>query len=141
VAPTPDRPDRIRTTDNHLVSTSLEAGHRFASVSGNRDAYRAAVNFGNGARLFEGQMRIHSIDGRDKLLAELQTRTLGAATAPYQLSTIRAEKNGPYRYDMRMSLNRYWNQLPALWAGERGVQAERLRQCHELTLRPGSPLE
>ncbi len=141
VTPTPDRPDEIRTPGKYLVSSSLETGYRFADVAGNRDAYRAAVNYGNGVRLFEGQVRIHSQDGRGKLLDELQFRTVGAATDPYQISTVRAEKNELYRYDMRMSLNRYWNQLPALWAGERGVQAERLWQNHDLTLFSGSPLE
>ncbi len=141
VTPTPDRPNELRTGDGYLMSSSFEAGYRFADVAGNQDMYRASVNYGNGLRLFEGQMRLHSADGQGKLLDEFQFRTVGAATDPYQFSTVQAEKNGLYRYDMRLSVNRYWNQLPALWSGERGVRAERLWQSHDVTILPGSALE
>lgn len=141
VTPTRDRPNELRSEGGYLLSSSFEAGYRFADVAGNRDMYRASVNYGNGLRLFEGQMRIHSEDGQGRFLDEFQFRTVGAATDPYQFSTVQAEKNGFYRYDMRLSVNRYWNQLPALWSGERGVQAERLWQSHDVTLRPGSAFE
>ncbi|MBI1358437.1 MAG: hypothetical protein GC160_29220 [Acidobacteria bacterium] len=141
VTPTPQRPDQIRTPGGYLVSSSVEAGYRFADVAGNRDVYRSAVNYGNGMRVFEAQMRVFREDGRGALLDELQFRSVGATSDPYQFSTVKAEKFGLYRYDMRLSVNRYWNQLPALWAGERGVQAERLWQTHDLTLRPGSRAE
>lgn len=141
VTPTPDRPDEIRSSGGYLVSSSFEAGYRFADVSGNRDVYRASVNYGNGLRLFEGQLRIHTEDGRGRWIDEFQFRTVGAAGDPYQFSTVQAEKNGVYRYDMRVSLNRYWNQLPLLWAGERGLRSERLWQNHDLTLFPGSAVE
>ena len=139
--PTPDRPDVMRAPGGYLVSSSVEAGYRFADPSGNHDVYRAAVNLSNGLRIFEAQTRVFSKDGRGPLLDELQFRMVGAASDPYQLSTVRAEKNGVYRYDMRWSLNRYFNQLPSLWAGERGVQAERQWQNHDLTLLPGSRVE
>jgi len=141
VTPMPDRPNELRTGDGYLMSSSFETGYRFADVAGNRDMYRASVNYGNGLRLFEGQMRIHSADGRGRFVDEFQFRTVGAATDPYQFSTVQAEKNGLYRYDMRLSVNRYWNQLPALWSGERGVQAERLWQSHDVTILPGSAFE
>ncbi len=141
IAPTPDRPDKLEEAGGYSISNSFETGYRFANVDGNRDAYRAAVNYGNGVRLFEGRLRIHSLDGRGKYFDEFSFHTMGAGTDPYQFHTLRAEKNGLYRYDMRFRVARYSNQLPALWQGERGLDTERRFQTHELTLLPGSPIE
>lgn len=141
VAPTPDRPDAPQSIAGYSISNSFETGYRFTDVSGNRDAYRAAVNYGSGLRLFEGRLRIHSEDGRGKYFDEFSFHTMGAAADPYQFHNVRAEKNALYRYDARVRLVRYDNQLPALWQGERGLETERLFQNHDLTLFPGSRFE
>ena len=141
VAPSPDKPGDLEKAGGYTVTNSYEVGYRFADVSGNRDVYRSAVNFGNGMRLLEGSLRVHSEDGRSRFLDEFTFHTLGAATDPYQFHTARAEKHGLYRYDMRTSLVRYANQLPMLWQGEHALDAERMFQTHDLTLRPGSRFE
>ncbi len=141
VAPTPDRPDEIATTSNYTVSNSFEAGYRFADVSGNRDVYRSAVNFGNGMRLFEGQLRLNSLDGKGRFLDEFAFHTTGQGQDPYQATTLRASKNGVYRYDMQFRIVNYFNRLPSLWQGEHGLNSERIFQTHELTLFPNRRFE
>jgi len=141
VSQTPDRPDSPQSAGGYTISNSFETGYRFADVSGNRDAYRAAINYGSGMRLFEGSLRMHSEDGKGKYFDEFSFHTMGAATDPYQFHNVHAEKNGLYRYDSRIRLVRYDNQLPALWQGERGMETERLFQNHDLTLFPGSRFE
>lgn len=141
VAPTPDAPGDLEKAGAYTITNSYEVGYRFADVSGNRDVYRSAVNYGNGMRLLEGSLRIHSEDGKARLLDEFTFHTLGAATDPYQHHSARAEKHGIYRYDMRTSLVRYANSLPSLWQGEHALDAERMFQSHDLTLLPGSRFE
>lgn len=139
--PTPDRPDEIATTPNYTVSNSFEAGYRFADVTGNRDVYRSSVNYGNGMRLFEGQLRVNSLEGKGSWFDEFSFHTLGQGQDPYQSTTLRAEKNAVYRYDMRFRIVNYFNRLPSLWQGEHGLNSERIFQNHELTLFPGRRVE
>ncbi len=141
VAPTPDRPDQLAEKGEYTVSNSFEVGYRFADVGGNRDVYRASVNYGNGIRLLEGQLRINSKGGKGTLVDDFSFRTSGAVTDPYQSHIVRAEKNGWYRYDMQYRVSRYYNRLPALWQGEHGLNTERTLQSHDFTLRPGSRFE
>ena len=141
VAPTPDRPDRVEEAAGFQITNSFEVGYRFADVSGNADVYRANVNYGNGMRLLEGQLRVNSLDGRGRFLDELSFNTSGAGTDPYQSHTLRAEKTAWYRYDLQVRLVRYANQLPSVWSGERGFDTERLFQTHDLTLFPGRRVE
>ncbi len=141
VTPTPDRPDEITKTQGYSVSNTFEAGYRLSDVSGNRDVYRSSVNFGNGIRLFEGQLRVNSLEGHGSLFDELSFHTMGQGQDPYQSSILRVEKNGFYRYDMQFRIVNYFNLLPSLWQGEHGVNSERIFQNHELTLFPGKKLE
>ncbi|MEZ5366215.1 MAG: hypothetical protein R2748_28730 [Bryobacterales bacterium] len=141
VAPSTETPGALEKAGGYTITNSYEVGYRFADVSGNRDVYRSAVNYGNGMRLLEGSLRVHSEDGKSRFLDEFSFHSLGAATDPYQSHTARAEKHGLYRYDMRTSLVRYFNALPSLWQGEHALDAERMFQTHELTLRPGSRFE
>jgi hypothetical protein len=141
VTPTPDRPDEIATKSNYTVSNSFEAGYRLADVAGNRDVYRSAVNYGNGMRLFEGQLRVNSLDGKGPLFDEFALHTMGQGQDPYQSTTLRIEKNAAYRYDMQFRIVNYFNRLPSLWQGEHGLNTERIFQTHELTLFPGRRFE
>ena len=83
VAPTPDRLDEIEKAGVYTVSNSFEAGYRFSDVSGNRDVYRSSVNFGNGMRLFEGQLRVNTQEGKGSLFDEFAFHTIGAGNDPY----------------------------------------------------------
>ena len=141
VAPTPDRPDDIEKAGVYTISNSFEAGYRFSDVSGNRDVYRSSVNFGNGLRLFEGQLRVNTQEGKGSFFDEFAFNTVGAGNDPYQSSILRVEKNALYRYDMQFRIVNYFNRLPSLWNGEHGVDSERVFQNHDLTLFPGTRFE
>ena len=141
VTPTPDRPDDIEKAGVYTISNSFEAGYRFSDVSGNRDVYRSSVNFGSGLRLFEGQLRINTQEGKGSLFDEFAFNTVGAGNDPYQSSILRVEKNALYRYDMQFRIVNYFNRLPSLWNGEHGVDSERVFQNHDLTLFPGTRFE
>ncbi len=125
----------------YSVSNSFDFGYRFANVGGSHDLYRASVNFGDGLRLFQGRLRVNSVDGKGGVLDEFSLRSSGAGGDPYQAHVIRAEKNGLYRYDLQYRLVRYHNRLPSLWRGEHGLSVERAMQTHDITLLPGSDFE
>ena len=141
VTPTPGANDDLRTVGPYTISNSFEAGYRLSEVAGNRDVYRSSVNFGNGMRLFEGQLRLNTVDGRGKYFDEFAFHTFGQGQDPYQSSSLRVEKNSLYRYDMRFRIVNYFNRLPTLWNGEHGVNSERIFQNHDLTLFPGRAVE
>ncbi len=141
VTPTPDRPSDPLVLDSYTVTNSFEVGYRFSNVSGNRDVYRSAVNYGNGIRLLEGELRMNSKDGRGAFFDEFAFRTSGIGRDPYQASTLTVEKNRLWRYDMRFRVVNYFNRLPSLWDGEHGLNSERILQVHDLTLMPGRRVE
>lgn len=136
-----DRPARPKEVGAYSISNSFEVGYRFADVHGDQDLYRASVNYGEGMRLFDGQIRVHSLDGRGRLLDEFSLRTFGAPADPYQAHVVRAEKHRLYRYDMQLRTIRYHNRLLTLWRGEHGLRSERSLQTHDFTLRPDSEFE
>lgn len=129
-----------REAGNYLVSNSFEAGYRGRTAGGDADLYRAAVNYGAGARLFAGTVRVAGLEGRGAV-DEFVVRTSGAPGEPYQSHSIRVEKDGVFRYELRYRLHQYRNRLPALWSGERGLRTERSDQAQLLTLRPGTRFE
>ena len=140
VAPLADEQARSSEIGNYAVSNLLEAGYRFAQVGGDHDLYRAGVNYGNGLRLFNGRFQATSLD-RQGLLDELSLRSTGGLADPYQLHTVRAQRNGVFRYEVQHRTIRYHNRLPTLWRGEHGLKSSRTMQTHELILRPGGRLE
>ena len=92
-------------------------------------------------RLFEGQLRINTQEGKGSFFDEFAFNTFGAGNDPYQSSTLRIEKNALYRYDMQFRIVKYFNRLPSLLNGEHGVDSERVFQTHDLTLFPGTKFE
>lgn len=128
----------LREAGQYAVSSAFDFGYRFASTGGSQDLYRASVNFGNGLRLLQGRLRLHSSDGQRPALDELSIRFSGLGGDPYQVLSVRAGRNGLYRYDMQHRLVRYHNRLPALWSGEHGLTVQRVMQSHEITLFPDS---
>ncbi|MDA1233879.1 MAG: hypothetical protein O3A53_03665 [Acidobacteria bacterium] len=141
LTPTPDRPGAPEKRGGYTVSNSFETGYRFATVGGNRDVYDSSVNFGNGVRLFEGELRIDSLDGKNKWLDEFAFNVRGGPGDPYQSNVVKAEKHGLYRYDLQLRTTEYYNRLPALWEGEHSLRTQRTLQSHNLILRPGSRFE
>ena len=140
VTPTPDQPDEINDAGAYTISNSFEVGYRMSDVSGNHDAYHAAINYGSGIRLLEGQFRLNSKEGHGTAIDELSIYNIGTGGDPYQATRLRLEKNNWFRYDMQLRVNQYFNQLPSLWNGERAARTERTYQNHDLTLFPETPL-
>ena len=136
-----ETPATSRELAGYSVSNSFEFGYRFANVGGSHDLYRASVNFGDGLRLFQGTLRVNSLDGKGGAIDKFSLRSSGAAGDPYQAHVISAEKNGLYQYDLQYRLVRYHNRLPSLWRGEHGLSVERAMQTHDITLFPGSNFE
>ena len=134
-------PASSREFGGYRISNSFEFGYRFANVGGDHDLYRASVNFGDGLRLFQGRLRLNSLDGKGSLVDEFRLRSSGAAGDPYQAQVMRVEKNGLYRYDLQYRKVRYHNRLPSLWRGEHGLAVERAVQTHDVTVFPGSNFE
>ena len=134
-------PANSREFSGYRISNSFEFGYRFANVGGDHDLYRASVNFGDGLRLFQGRLRVNSLDGKGSVLDEFRLRSSGAAGDPYQAQVMRVEKNGLYRYDLQYRLVRYHNRLPSLWRGEHGLTVERAMQTHDIKIFPGSNFE
>jgi hypothetical protein len=141
LTPTPDRPGALEKRGGYTISNSFETGYRFASVGGNRDVYDSSVNFGNGVRLFEGELRVDSIDGKGKWLDEFGFNIRGGPGDPYQSNIVKAAQHGLYRYDLQLRSTDYNNRLPALWEGEHSLRTQRTMQSHDVTLLPGSRFE
>ena len=141
LTPTPDRSTALEDRGGYTVSNSFETGYRFATVGGNRQVYDSSVNFGNGVRLFEGELRVDSLDGKGKWLDEFAFNVRGGPGDPYQSNVVKAAKHGLYRYDLQLRSTDYYNQLPALWEGEHALRTQRTLQSHDVTLLPGSRFE
>ena len=141
LTPTPDRSIALEDRGGYTVSNSFETGYRFATVGGNRQVYDSSVNFGNGVRLFEGELRVDSLDGKGKWLDEFAFNVRGGPGDPYQSNVVKAAKHGLYRYDLQLRSTDYYNQLPALWEGEHALRTQRTLQSHDVTLLPGSRFE
>lgn len=134
-------PQTSRESGGFSVSNSFEFGYRFANVGGDHDLYRASVNFNDGLRLFRGNLRVNSLDGKGTVIDEFSLRTSGSAGDPYVAHTIRMGKNRLYRYDLHYRQVKYHNRLPSLWRGEHGLVVERSMQTHNITLMPDSRFE
>ncbi len=137
----PETSGTSKEVGGYSISNSIEAGYRFASANGDLDAYRAHANYGNGLRLFDGRLRVHSLDGNGRLADEFSVRSSGATGDPYQAHVVRLGRNGLYSYDGQYRLVRYHNRLASLWGGERGLRTSRSLQNHDLVFRPGSKFE
>jgi hypothetical protein len=143
VAPTPATVGRTRgeEVNSYNVVHWFETGYRFHSVSGNRGRYRSDVNFGNGARLLQSHLTVHSKEGHGRLFDEIVLNTQGLGNDPYQFAGLRLQRNSLYRYELNWRLNEYLN--PGLNTGTLAghlVNTRRQLQDHDLTLLPQSPI-
>jgi len=141
VAPTAATVGRVRGEDvnNYNVVHWFETGYRFHSVDGNRGRYRSDVNFGNGVRLLQSHLTVHSKEGHGRLFDEIALNTQGLGNDPYQSSALRIQRNSLYRYEMNWRINEYVN--PGLTTGTLGghfLNTRRQLQDHQFTLFPQS---
>ncbi len=144
-APTPERTGSPRgdSWSDYNIVNSFEAGYRFATIGGNLDQYRSAVNYGNGVRLLGSFFSMNSKDGHGPLFDEIVATTQGLGNDPYQSATLRVRKNRIYRYDFSWRLNNYFN--PGLTTNDGGgrllLDTQYRLQDHDLTLLPESNLK
>lgn len=138
VAPTPQQAGSPRgeNAGDYNITNSWEVGYRFHSVEGNLGKYRSDVNFGNGIRLLGGSLGVHSRDGKGKFFDELLLDVRGIGNDPYQFSSLRAQKNALYRYDMMWRSNEFFNPALTIADGNHFLSTNRQMQDHDLTLLP-----
>jgi hypothetical protein len=136
VAPSPDRTGSARGEElgSYVVTNSFEVGYRFTTIGGDAAFFHNTENFGNGLRLFGGNLTVNSKDGHGLLLDTLTLNTTGLGNDPYGMANLRVEKNGLYRYDMNWRKSNYTN-----FPGDNGASAnlmntERILQDHDLSL-------
>ncbi len=142
VAPTPEQagPGRGDSWSDYNIVNSFEAGYRFATIGGNFDQYRSAVNYGSGVRLLGSFFSMNSKDGHGRFFDEVTATTQGLGNDPYQSAALRIRKNRMYRYDLSWRLNNYLN--PGLTTngggGQHLLNTQYRLQDHDFTLLPES---
>lgn len=142
VAPTPETvgSPRGEDTGNYNITNSFETGYRWSLVGGDLGMYRSDVNYRNGLRVLGSSLTVNSKDGHGKFFDEIVLNTTGLGNDPYQAVTLRAQKNGLYRYEMTWRLDEYYNPGLTVSAGLHQMDTRRRLQDHELTLFPQSSL-
>lgn len=140
IAPTNEAVGTLRGDDWHglNIRESFEVGVRMLSVDGSRERYRSDVNYRNGLRLLGSTFEAKSKNGKGKWIDELVVSTQGLGNDPYQMSSVRASKNGAYRYDMTWRSNEYFNPALPIAEGRHLLNTTRRLQDHNITLLPDS---
>lgn len=143
VAPSSEPVGRARGEDfiNYNLVQSYELGVRFHSVGGDEGRYRSDVNYGNGVRLLASRFSMNSKEGRGRFVDELTISVQGLGNDPYQSASLRAQKNGWWRYDLLWRSNNYFNPALAIAGGEHLIDTTRRWQDHDLTILPQSRLK
>jgi hypothetical protein len=140
VAPTPygAGPANGDNLGGYNVLNSFEVGYRFVDVNGDVGKYRSDVNYGNGVRLLGSSLTVNSRDGHGSLFDQITIRTEGLGNDPYEIATMRVEKNKWYRYDFTWRLNDYYNPALPIAFGLHLIDTQRRLQDHDFTLLPES---
>lgn len=140
VSPTPQAAGSPRGDNlgDYNITNSWEVGYRFHSIDGNAGKYRSDINFGNGIRLLGGSLGVYSRDGKGRWLDELVLELRGIGNDPYQFSSLRAQKNNAYRYDLVWRSNEYYNPALTISGGSHFLATNRQMQDHDLTILPQS---
>ncbi|MGH9628921.1 MAG: hypothetical protein ACRD7E_11405, partial [Bryobacteraceae bacterium] len=142
IAPTPEvtGPATGENTGDFNVTQSFELGHRWFTVGGNLGKYRSDVNFRNGVRLLQGNVTVHSLNGRGKLFDEIVLSTQGLGGDPYQYASLRLAKNSLFEYNLVWRQNSYYNPALPLVSGLHLLDTNRMLQDHNLSLQAAPSL-
>ena len=114
---------------------SFEAGDRFLSVTGNEDAYRSQINYGDGLRLLSTSFAIFSKDGNSRWLDRLTVNTQGLGNDPYESARLRAESKW-YDYDLRWRQSDYFNPGIGFAQDLHALDTRRTTQDHDIVILP-----
>jgi hypothetical protein len=143
VAPTPERTGRPRGEDagGYNIVQWFELGARFHDVEGSQNRYRSDINYGNGIRLLQSHLTVHSKDGHGRLFDEIVLTTQGLGNDPYESASLRIQRNKLYQYNLQWRFMDYVN--PGLTGGAVAghlVNTRRTMQDHDLVVLPDSPI-
>jgi hypothetical protein len=114
---------------------SFELGDRFLSITGNEDAYRSHINYGNGLRLLSSSFAMYSKDGKNRWLDRLTINTQGLGNDPYESARLHAESRW-YDYDLRWRLSDYFNPGLGFAQDLHAQDTRRTIQDHDLVIFP-----
>ena len=94
VTPTPEpaEPQNPDTIGDYTLAQSFAVGYRALSVTGNDATYQSQVNYGNGLRLFGGDLEASSKDGDGLLFDQLSLKAEGLGNDPYEWRGIQSRK-------------------------------------------------
>jgi len=127
--------------ENYNVMESFELGYRYATVGGDFGMYRSTVNYTDGVRLLSSSLSVQSRDGNGRWFDHITLNTQGLGGDPYEMATLRVEKNRLYRYDMTWRLNDFYDPSLTIANGAHFENTSRTWQDHDLTLFPQSDLK
>ena len=131
-------PRRGDEVGGYNITNSVEVGYRFVDAAGSVERYRSDVNFGNGVRVLSSQLAAYAREGKGSLFDSLTFTTLGLGNDPYEMATLRAEKNHLYRYDLLWRQTDFFNPAVAVAGGFHRMDTTRGVQDHDVTLGPGT---
>jgi hypothetical protein len=85
---------------NYNIQQSIEAGYRTDWINGNQDTYDTFVNLGQGLRLFDYTVSMHSLDHNGLLFDTLDFTNFGYGGDPNDVTRLRVDKNKWYNFSL-----------------------------------------
>lgn len=127
-----------RTWGHYDFSLALEVGHQQAVVRGNNDAYRSHLNYADGFRVFDFNLRGKGSDGA--FFSDFHVQGSGWGGEPNNWLRWGARKKGWFDFRAVYRRSDYFWVFPGFARDEHRNDQQRRLQGYELTLRPGRPL-
>ena len=85
---------------NYNIQQTIEFGYRADWINGNNETYDTFVNLGQGVRLFNYTLEMHSIDHRGLLFDNLSFSNFGYGGDPNDVSRLHIDKNKWYDFQL-----------------------------------------
>jgi hypothetical protein len=85
---------------NYNIQQTVEFGYRADWINGNNETYDTFVNLGQGVRLFNYTLEMHSIDHRGLLFDNLSFSNFGYGGDPNNVSRLHIDKNKWYDFQL-----------------------------------------
>lgn len=85
---------------NYNIHQTIDFGYRADWINGNQDTYDTFVNLGQGVRLFDYSLDMHSLNHAGVFFDDLSFSNFGYGGDPNDVSRLRIEKNKWYDFSM-----------------------------------------